>query len=358
MSLNVPLGPFHPALEEPYKIEVACEGERITDATITIGFNFRGIEWLAERKNYTQDIALLERVCGICSNVHSMMFCRAVEKIAGLEVPPRGAYIRVIMCELERMHSHLLWAGIACHIIGFETLFMTIFALREQVQDALESISGNRVNYGMNRPGGVNRDIGDPAAVLAVAKATSAAMTEQMIPLITKNRGIRSRCVGVGVLTPEDAYAFAAVGPVARASGVSIDLRKTDPYEAYDQFEFDVPVTTNGDVFDRVVVRALEIVESCRILEQAIESLPPGPVAGELFPHVPAGEAAIHQEAPRGEVFYYMESDGSDHPTRVRVRTPTFANMPSVRQMVIGQTLSDLGLIQASIDPCYSCTDR
>ena len=142
MSTVVPMGPFHPALEEPYKIEVTCEGERITDAAISVGFNFRGVEWLAERKTYTQDIALLERVCGICSNVHTLMFSRAVEKIAGLEVPERAQHIRVVIAEAERLHSHLLWAGVACHLIGFETLFMTCFSLREQVMDVLEGISG------------------------------------------------------------------------------------------------------------------------------------------------------------------------------------------------------------------------
>jgi len=358
MSPVIPLGPYHPALEEPYKIEVECTGERITDATITIGFNFRAVEWLAERKNYTQDIALLERVCGICSNIHSLTFCRTVEAIAGIEVPARGSYIRVIVAELERLHSHLLWAGIACHVIGFETLFMTVFALREQVLDALASISGNRVNYGINRPGGVNRDIPDPAALLDAVKATSRGMTEQLIPMLTKDKTVRARCAGVGVLTKQDAIAFGALGPVARASGLTLDLRKDEPYECYDQFDFDVPVLTDGDVFARVVIRALEIVESCKIIQQATESLPPGPIAGELFPSVPPGEATVRSEAPRGEVLYYIASDGSDHPSRVRVRTPTFMNMPTVRQMVLGQTLSDLGLIQASIDPCYSCADR
>ena len=358
MNPTIPLGPYHPALEEPYRIDVVCEGERIIDATISIGFNFRGIEWLAERKDYVQDIALLERVCGICSNIHSTMFCRAVETIADIEVPPRGQYIRVIMAELERIHSHLLWAGIACHVIGFETLFMTIFALREQVQDALEAISGNRVNYGMNRPGGVNRDITDPAVVKAAAKAVSTATTEQLIPMLTTNKTVRARCVGVGVLTREGALAYGARGAVARASGLTLDVRKDDPYEAYGQLDFDVPVLTDGDVFARVVVRALEVVQSCRIIDQAIDAMPAGPVASALYPHVPPGEAAIHGEAPRGEVLYYLQSDGSEHPARVRVRTPTFFNMPTVRCMVIGQSLSDLGLIQASIDPCYSCADR
>jgi len=358
MSPTIPLGPYHPALEEPYRIDVVCDGETITDASIAIGFNFRGVEWLAERKTYVQDIALLERVCGICSNIHSLMFCRAVETIADIEVPPRGQYIRVIMAELERIHSHLLLVGIACHLMGFETLFMTIFALREQVQDALEGISGNRVNYGMNRPGGVNRDIGDPAQVKATANAISTTISQQLIPMLTKDRTVKARTVGVGVLTKADAVAFGACGPVARASGLPMDLRRDDPYEAYADLDFDVPVLSDGDVFSRVVIRVLEVVQSCRIITQAIDKMPAGPLAALLYPQVPPGEAAIHAEAPRGEVFYYVRSDGGENPTRVRVRTPTFMNMPTVRPMVLGQSLSDLGLIQASIDPCYSCTDR
>ncbi len=358
MSPKVPLGPFHPALEEPYKIEVTCTGETITDAEITVGFNFRGIEWLAERKNYSQGIALLERVCGICSNVHSMMFCRAVESIADLEVPERAKFIRVIMAEAERLHSHLLWAGVACNLIGFETLFMTCFSLREQVMDVLEGISGNRVNYAMNRPGGVNRDITDPASVLAAIRIIADVTAKQLIPIMTTDPTVRARCSGVGILTREDAIAYGAVGPMARASGIDIDLRKAAPYEAYPQLTFDVPVRPEGDVFARIVIRALEILESCKIIEQAIEMMPAGPIAGDLFPQVPEGEATVRMEAPRGEVVYYMASNGTDMPARVRVRTPTFANMPTARVMAIGQGLSDLGLIQASIDPCYSCTDR
>ncbi len=359
MSAVIPLGPFHPALEEPYKIEVTCEGERITDADITIGFNFRGVEWLAERKSYTQDIALLERICGICSNVHTMTFCRAVEQLADIEVPERATFIRVVMAETERLHSHLLWAGVACHLIGFETLFMTSFSLREQVMDILEMISGNRVNYAMNTPGGVNRDITDPKAVIEAVHAVRDATAQTLIPVLTGDRTVRARCAGVGVLTREQAIAYGAVGPLARASGVAQDIRVAQPYEAYHRMSFEVPVRQEGDVFARIVVRALEILQSCAIIEQAIEMMPAGPIAGDLFMgDVPEGETTIRIEAPRGELLYYLASNGTDIPARVRVRTPTFVNMPTARVMSVGQSLSDLGLVQAAIDPCYSCTDR
>jgi len=302
---------------------------------------------------------LLERVCGICSNVHTMTFCHSIEQLAGIEVPERARFIRVVVAETERLHSHLLWAGVACNLIGFETLFMTCFALREKVMDVLEGISGNRVNYAMNRPGGVSRDLRDPQTVLAAVRAVRDATQRQLIPVLTTDRTVRARCTGVGVLTRADALAYGAVGPLARASGLGQDLRVAAPYEAYDRLTVEVPVRTEGDVFARIVVRALEILTSCDLIEQAIEIMPAGEIASDPFMgDVPEGETCARIEAPRGELLYYVVSDGGETPARVRVRTPTFANMPTARPMVIGQSVSDLGLIQASIDPCYSCTDR
>jgi Ni,Fe-hydrogenase III large subunit len=358
VSPVIPVGPYHPALEEPYKIELVCDGETITDSRITVGFNFRAIEWLAERKNYTQDLALVERVCGICSNVHTLTFSRALEQLAGVEVPERARHIRVVVHEAERLHSHLLWAGVACELMGFQTLFMTCFALREKVMDVLEAVSGNRVNYAMNKPGGVTRDIVDSAMVVAAAREIGRVTSEQLIPVLTTDRTVRARCAGVGVLTREQAQAWGVLGPVARASGLPQDIRRAAPYEIYDRLDFEVPVRTEGDVLARIVVRALEVVESCRIIEQALDGLPGGPIDCGDFIHIPAGEACARIEGPRGEVFYYVASDGSDVPTRVRIRTPTFQNMPTVALMVARQTLADAPLIQASIDPCYSCTDR
>lgn len=358
MSYRIPIGPYHIALEEPYKIEVDCEGENIVGSSLKVGFNFRGIEWLAQRKNMTKCIALLERVCGICSNVHSMSFCMTLERIGNIEVPERGQHIRMVMAELERLHSHLLWAGVASELIGFETLFMQIFRLREAVMDTLESISGNRVNYSMNRIGGVNRDILDFSKVRQVAHDIRAVTEGSLIPLLTTDQTVIARCQGVGVLSRQDAIAYGVVGPVARASGVDTDLRRDQPYLAYGQVDFSVPVQTAGDVLSRVVVRALEIVESCKIIDQVLDRMPEGPIhAGEIY-SVPAGDAVVRIEAPRGEVFYYLASNGSDTLARVKVRTPSFANIPAVAAMVKGSDLADVPLIQAAVDPCYSCTDR
>ena len=362
MSYRIPIGPYHPALEEPYKLELICDGETVRDAVMHVGFNFRGIEYLAERRNYLQGITLVERVCGLCSNVHSLSFCHAVEQLMETPPPDRALYIRVILAELERLHSHFLWAGVASKLIGFKTLFMACFMLREKVMDALSAISGNRVNYGMNRIGGVNRDIAEPQAVLNILDEMEREITHTVLPIFLEDRTVASRCKGVGVLTKEQAIAMGAVGPLARASGVAQDIRKSAPYAVYDRFEFGVPVETAGDVQARLVVHALEMVESCRILRQALQTLPRGPIHATVPPSakfkVPAGTAVSRVEAPRGEVLYQITSNGTDIPERVRVRTPTFMNMATVRFTVLGQELADSPLIQASCDPCYSCTDR
>ncbi len=360
MSYKLPMGPYHPGLEEPYKLEMVCEGETITDAVLHIGFNFRGIEHLAETRNYIQLIALMERVCGICSFIHTLTLCQALEKLTGLDPPPRALYIRVIMAELERLHSHVLWAGIAAKLMGFKTMFMACFAYREQIMDILQAISGNRVNYSMNRIGGVNRDITDPGSIETMVKRVEAAISKELVPVFTDSVTARSRCVGVGVLLHEKAVSLGVVGPTARASGVSQDIRRAAPYACYADMEFDVPVEPAGDVTARLVVRAKEMLQSCRILRQAIAKLPAGDFnCGEPKLVFRTGTAISRVEAPRGEVFYSVSwKQNSRNPSRVHVRTPTYANMPAVRWMVRGARVADAPLIQASIDPCYSCTDR
>ena len=360
MSYKIPMGPYHPALEEPYKLDMICEGETVIDAKLHIGFNFRGIEHLAETRNYIQVIALMERVCGICSNIHTLTLCQALEGLTGQTPPPRAQYIRVIMAELERLHSHVLWAGIASKLMGFKTMFMTCFEIREKIMDVLAAISGNRVNYSMNRIGGVNRDIDDPAAILAMIEQLETEMMRTVIPIFTTSSTARSRCAGIGVLNEEKAISCGVVGPTARASGLGQDLRRAAPYAAYSELDFEVPVEKAGDVRARLFVRALEIIESCRILHQALTKLPPGEIStgDEKFKFI-TGTATSRVEAPRGEVMYSVSwKEGSRNPARVHVRTPTFANMPAVRWMVKGARLADTPLIQASIDPCYSCTDR
>jgi Ni,Fe-hydrogenase III large subunit len=242
--------------------------------------------------------------------------------------------------------------------MGFQTLFMTCFAMREQLMDILETISGSRIHYGMNCIGGVTRDMTNPDAVRSIARRVRQTVTDQLIPLFTTDKTVHARCIGIGELTKEQALAWGAVGPTARASGLTEDIRRTSPYAAYSRIEFKVPVETSGDVFARVVVRLLEMVESCRIIEQALDQLSPGPIRGANFVEIPCGEAVARSEAPRGELFYYVCSDGTDTPCRVKIRTPSFVNMPTVRLMMLQENLADVPLINASIDPCYSCTSR
>jgi Ni,Fe-hydrogenase III large subunit len=239
-------------------------------------------------------------------------------------------------------------------------MFMTCFELREKVMDVLQAISGNRVNYSMNRIGGVNRDIDDPMAVLAMIEQLEREMVRTVIPIFTTSRTATSRCAGVGILTNEKALSCGVVGPVARASRVPQDIRRAAPYAAYAEMDFEVPVQQDGDVRARLLVRALEIMESCKILRQALTKLPPGELnAGEEKLVFSTGTATSRVEAPRGEVMYSVSwKEGSKNPARVHVRTPTFAVMPAIRWMVMGARLADTPLIQASIDPCYSCTDR
>lgn len=360
MSYKLPMGPYHPGLEEPYKLEMICEGETVCDAKLHIGFNFRGIEHLAETRNYVQLIALMERVCGICSFVHTLTLCQALEKLTGLEPPPRAQYIRVIMAELERLHSHVLWAGIAAKLMGFKTMFMACFSYREKVMDMLQAISGNRVNYSMNRIGGVNRDIVDPGAVLNMVRELEGEIARDLVPVFTTSSTARSRCAGIGVLGRDKAVSCGVVGPTARASGVPQDLRRDAPYAVYSEMEFEVPVQPDGDVRARLLVRAQELLQSCGILRQALTRLPSGDYnCGEPKLNFMTGTAVSRVEAPRGEVFYSVSwKQNARNPARVHVRTPTYVNMPAVRWMVQGARVADAPLIQASVDPCYSCTDR
>jgi ech hydrogenase subunit E len=359
MAYTFPLGPYHPALEEPFKVNVRCNGEIIESATIEVGFSFRGIELLAQSRNWIEVITLIERVCGICSNVHAMTFCMAAEAIAGIEIPRRAAFIRTIMAELERLHSHLLWAGIGAEDIGYHSLFMEVFNLRERVMDTLEAISGNRVNYGMNCIGGVLRDIPDPTSHFVVLDELEKVLTTAVVPVFATDRTVLARTRGVGLLSREQAVEWGVVGPVARASGLDIDVRHDQPYLAYGELGFKSITQPEGDVQARVVVRALEMLESIRLLRVALTMIPAGPLrATEGLPTIPPGEATMRTEAPRGEVFYYVASDGGTGPCRVKIRTPSFVNIPAIEPMLTGQPLGSLSIIQASVDPCISCTDR
>ena len=360
MSYIVPIGPYHPALEEPVHARLQVEGEEIKDAEVFIGYNHRGIEKLAQQKNYIQTLVMVERVCGICSHSHALDFAMSVEAIAQMEVPKRGQYIRVIVAELERLHSHYLWLGIALHLIGHDSLFMHSWDDREAIMDILEEISGNRVNYGMVTIGGARRDISDETRKNVLAMLDKIEVSNNKLKdILLADKTVALRTQGVGVLTTEDAIRIGANGPHARASNVKIDVRKDAPYSSYDDFEFDIPVWPSCDVFARVVIRILENIESIKIIRQALDLLPDGKInlGNKLF-KIPAGEYMCRHEAPRGQLCYKVVAAGGPNPARVSIHVPTFRNAPTVPTMLRGNSVADAGLIIASIDPCFSCMDR
>jgi membrane-bound hydrogenase subunit alpha len=358
-TARIPIGPQHPALKEPESFLISLEGERIQEVGIRLGYNHRGIEKAAENRSYVQDVYLLERVCGICSHSHSTAFVHAVEEIAGLQVPPRAKYIRTLISELERVHSHLLWLGVAGHEVGFDTLLMYSWRDRELVMDLLAMLTGNRVNYAINTIGGVRRDV-DEEQKAQILKAVDQLeeRTKYYIEVATQERTLIGRLSGVGRLSKEDVLALGAVGPTGRASGVARDTRKDDPYSAYPELDFKVVTDDHCDVYGRTLVRVGELMESYSLVRQVLAKMPPGEIAVKAPRRIQAGEAISRYEAPRGEDIHYVKANGTDKPERVRVRAPTLANVQVVAKMLEGDNLADVPIVIAAIDPCFSCTDR
>lgn len=356
---TLPIGPQHPALKEPGCFTVTLEGEKMVNAIVGVGYNHRGLEKSCESRNYIQCLYIIERVCGICSHTHSTAFCQGIEELAGVAIPRRAAYIRVLVAELERLHSHLLWLGVAGHEIGFDTLFMYTWRDRERVLDVLAEVCGNRVNYGINTPGGVRRDM-DAALEASIRRMADEleARVSYYTELALTDTTLAARLGNIGVLTKEEVLKFGATGPVARSAGVSDDVRVVEPYAAYGELSVNVPLDDHCDVFGRTVVRVLELAESIRLIRACLDGLPEGPIAVNFPRKVPAGEVISRTEAPRGQDIHYIRANGSDMPDRIRVRAPSEANWHGMRKMLAGNYLADLPIIVAAIDPCYSCTDR
>ena len=355
----IPIGPQHPALKEPANFALSLDGERIIGAAVNLGYNHRGVEKACEERSYTKSMYLIERVCGICSHAHSTTFVKCVEEIAGVEVPARAQWIRVLVAELERLHSHMLWLGVAGHELGFDTLFMLSWRDRELILDLLAKITGNRVNYGVNKLGGVRADISDADKdeIRTVIK-TFAESVKYYIEVVTTESTLAARMLGVGSLSHADAVSYGASGPVARASAIDRDTRRDDPYCVYSEIPFKVITDDHADVYGRAIVRALEMAESCDIIQFVIDNIPEGPLETKFPRKVPAGEALSRYEAPRGEDVHYVQANGTDTPERVKVRAPTLANAASVALMLQDNYLADAPIIVAAIDPCFSCTDR
>jgi len=354
----ISVGPFHPLQEEPEFFQLYVDGETVVDMDVRISYNHRGIEELSTHKTFDQVPFLVERVCGICSASHPLAYIRAVEDICGCTPPPRAQYLRTIVNELERVHSHMLWLGLAGHFIGYNTVWMWAWKYREPVLEALEISTGSRIHYANAKIGGVRRDM-DANMLQAIWKAVDGCRKpmEMLTNAVLDDPVIHARLKNVGRLTLEDAKRWAVTGPTARGSGWGIDVRADDPYCAYDQVQWKVITHPAGDVFAKAVVRCLETFEAIEIIKQCVREIPGGPIDAGVE-HVPPGEACGRVEAPRGETFHYIRSDGSNRPVRHKIRAPSYVNVPSFRASCIGQHIADVTLTMASVDPCYSCTER
>jgi Ni,Fe-hydrogenase III large subunit len=354
---TIPFGPQHPVLPEPLHLKLVMEDERVVEAIPAIGYVHRGLEKLAEVKDYTQNVFLVERICGICSVQHAQAYVQGIETLMNIEVPERGKYLRVIWAELHRIHSHLLWLGLVADAFGFEALFMQCWRDREKVMDIMEATSGARVIISTNVVGGTKRDISAEhlAEIVKVADEVHADM-KRMENTFLNDYTVKHRLVGVGRLTKEQAFSLGAVGPMARASGVAQDLR-TMGYAAYPHLGFQMVVEQDGDCYARTAVRLKEVYECVRLVKEAISKLPQGdykvPVKGN-----PDGEVISRLEQPRGEVLYYIKANGTKNLDRLRIRTPTFANIPTLLAMLPGSQLADVPVLLLTIDPCISCTER
>jgi NADH-quinone oxidoreductase subunit D len=352
------VGPFHPLQEEMEFFQLTVDGETVTDIDVRISYNHRGIEKLSESLQFDQVPFLVSRICGICSASHPLAYVQAVEEIAGVTPPDRALYVRTIINELERIHSHLLWVGLAGHFIGYDTVFMWAWKYREPVLDLLEEITGNRNNYGNVKVGGCREDIPDELKPRILEELDAIGKkTEMLTKAVLDDPILHARLKGVGVLTKEDAVKYAVTGPTARGSGVDIDVRHDDPYAAYNDLDWSVISQPEGDVFAKAVVRLLEVLEAVKMAREAVSKLPKGPIAAEVK-EIPPGEACGRAEAPRGETFHYVRSDGGNRPTRHKVRAPSYVNVPSFKASCIGETISDVTITLAAVDPCYSCTER
>ncbi len=357
----VPVGPFHTALHEPEHFAVYVDGETIKGCDYRGFMTHRGIEKLCESQvSYNEIPFIAERICGICGSVHATAYSQAVEMAAGIVIPKRAEYLRVMFLELERLHSHLLWLGVAGHLIGFDTVFMQAWRIREQIMWLSERITGNRKTYGMVIVGGVRRDIDKETTddILKVIKKVEEEVNT-IYKSIIGDSAVHKRTKGVGYLSKEEAIKWSLVGPVARARGVDIDARRDHPYAAYSELQFNVPVTDTCDVWGTLVVRMLEIFESISIMRQVVDKMPGGETLTSLTEEIPPLKHGISVvEAPRGESVHFVITGEENRPDRWRVRAPTYPNLQAIPAMLLGDQFADFPIIVGSIDPCFSCTDR
>ncbi len=363
VTLN--MGPHHPSTHGVFRMRVTLDGEMVVEMEPMFGYLHRGLEKLAEGRTYTQIIPFTDRLDYVSSMAGNFAYCAAVEKLAGVEVPERAEYIRVIICELQRMINHLIAVGFFINDLGaLQTPLQYMWREREKIVDLFEMQSGQRFLYNYMRIGGVSHDLA-PEFIPALEKFLDdfIGYYSEFEDLLKGNEIIQARTIGTGVISAEQAIDYAMSGPCLRATGVDWDLRRDDTYSIYDRFDFDVIVGKNGDNWDRYRVRMGEIMQSHRIIKQALEQLkelPPGPIKADL-PNLlrpPAGDVYAAIEAPKGEMGFYLVSDGSIAPYRWHCRAPDFVNLCALREMVVGGMIADLIVTFGSIDICLASVDR
>ena len=371
----VNLGPQHPSTHGVFRLRLTLDGERIIDADMVMGYLHRSMEKLAEERTYTQNIPFTDRTDYLAAMTGNLAYVLAVEQLCGIEAPERAHWLRTIMCELQRIASHCMAIGIFANDCGaWQTPVMHMLRDREKVLDLFEMACGARLTLNYMRIGGVSRDV--PLEFMPAAQKFIKEMPKKLDEyedLLLENEIIVARSRHIGVLTPEQAMAHSVSGPMLRASGVAWDIRKADPYAAYGKVEFDIAVGTNGDVYDWFVVRIAEMRQSIRILEQALEMIPEGPVHAQLPTATvqpigqpvaplairpPVGEAYGRIESPRGELGFYLVSDGSPAPFRFHIRSPSYINLTPLRLMSIGATVADAIVILGSVDIVVGEVDR
>jgi NADH-quinone oxidoreductase subunit D len=359
MVINV--GPQHPSTHGVLRLILALDGEQILACEPVIGYLHRGLEKMMERRPYRHNIPFTDRLDYLAALSNNLGICQCIERLGAVEVPERAKYIRVLLMELQRIASHLVFLGTFGTDLGATTMFLYAFREREMVLDLLEECTGARLTYNWVRVGGVPDDLpeGFGQKVLDFIKLFRQRIDEYN-QLLTRNRIFRSRTRGIGVLPKETALAYGCSGPVIRGSGVPYDIRKVAPYEVYDRVEFEVPVFEQGDVWARYLVRMEEMRQSCRIIEQVIRDMPDGPVLTKL-PKIfkpPAGIAYSRVESPRGELSFMMVSDGSPNPVRVHIRAPSFVNLSVLPRLLEGAKVADLVAILGSLDIVLGEIDR
>ncbi len=356
------IGPQHPSTHGVFRMRTTLDGEVIINMELVFGYLHRGIEKLAEERTYTGFIPLTDRLDYLASMSNNLAYVLAVEKLVQIKVPERADYIRVIMSELQRIASHLIAVGAFLNDCGaFMTPIIYMIREREKILDLFEMVSGQRLTYNYMRVGGVSQDIPDEfLPALDKFLQVMPRYIDEYDQLLAENEILLARAKGVGILTKELAINISASGPVLRGSGVKWDIRKADPYSIYDRFEFEVPTGTTGDCYDRYWVRVQEMRQSLRIIEQARKQIPQGEVQAKVahWIHPPVGEAYGHIEAPKGELGFYVISDGSIAPYRLHIRGPSFINLTALRDMVLGWKVADAIITFGSIDICMGEVDR